>query len=381
MNFLFVAPRYHTNSIKWVETLKSKKHNVYYAVINKSKIEDYSSIKPTLFKKSRISNIIIKIFGNSGSNNFRAFPNFKIVNQYINKVNPNVVIIRDITRWFSLIFFISLIFFNTKTKKTIILYNQNPITDKMPLLRKIIIIIIKNLFKIKFVSSILENFDDKQNQINYKKNHIFFINFVTANNLVNEDKFKKDKYNSYKILTVGKYEERKNFFLLVDAICDIIKEDSKIKISVSIIGENSKLSHNIYKKKLIEYTRKKKLLEIFSFYENIKYDHMSKFYSSSDLFILPAYQEPASYSILEALSYGCPVICSSDCGTKSYIKHNVNGYIFKNRSKSDLIKYIYKITDRDKYKNLKKNTFDLSNKYLSADIFYNKIKYILDEQN
>ena len=54
MNFLFVAPRYHTNSIKWVETLKSKKHNVYYAVINQSKIEDYSSIKPTLFKKSKI---------------------------------------------------------------------------------------------------------------------------------------------------------------------------------------------------------------------------------------------------------------------------------------------------------------------------------------
>ena len=101
MNFLFVAPRYHTNSIKWVETLKSKKHNVYYAVINKSKIEDYSSTKPTLFNKSKISDIIIKIIGNSGSNNFRSFPSLKIVNQYINKINPDVVIIRDITRWFS----------------------------------------------------------------------------------------------------------------------------------------------------------------------------------------------------------------------------------------------------------------------------------------
>ena len=57
---------------------------------------------------------------------------------------------------------------------------------------------------------------------------------------------------------------------------------------------------------------------------------------------------------LEALSHGCPVICSSQCGTKSYIKHNVNGYIFKNNSKSDLIKYIHEITNRDKYINLKK---------------------------
>ena len=182
MNFLFVAPRYHTNSIKWVETLKSKKHNVYYAVINQSKIEDYSSIKPTLFNKSKLSNIIIKIIGNSGSNNFRSFPSLKLVNQYINKINPDVVIIRDITRWFSLIFFISLIFFNTKTKKTIIFYNQNPITERITLIRKIIIKIIKNLFNVKFVSSILEGFDYQQNQISYKKNHIFFMNFVTENN-------------------------------------------------------------------------------------------------------------------------------------------------------------------------------------------------------
>ena len=381
MNFLFVAPRYHTNSIKWVETLKSKKHNVYYAVINQSKIEDYSSIKPTLFNKSKLSNIIIKIIGNSGSNNFRSFPSLKLVNQYINKINPDVVIIRDITRWFSLIFFISLIFFNTKTKKTIIFYNQNPITERITLIRKIIIKIIKNLFNVKFVSSILEGFDYQQNQISYKKNHIFFMNFVTENNFYYKQKYKKNSYNSYKILTVGKYEERKNFFFLVDAISDIIKKDSKIKISVSIVGENSKLSHNNYKKRLIKYTRKKKLSEIFFFYENIKYKDMPKFYSSSDLFILPAYEEPASYSILEALSHGCPVICSSQCGTKSYIKHNVNGYIFKNNSKSDLIKYIHEITNRDKYLNLKKNTFNLSNRYMSSDIFYKKIKYIINEQN
>ncbi len=379
MNFLFVAPRYHTNSIKWVETLKSKKHNVYYAVINQSKIEDYSSIKPTLFKKSKISNIIIKLIGNSGSNNFRSFPSLKTVNQYINKINPDVVIIRDITRWFSLIFFISLIFFNNKTKKTIIFYNQNPITDRIPLIRKIIIKIIKNLFSIKFVSSVLESFDDKQNQISYKKNHIFFMNFVAENNIFNKDNYKKNNYDSYKILTVGKYEERKNFFLLVDAISDIFNKNCKIKISVSIIGENSKSSHNNYKKKLIKYIKKKKLSEIFFFYENIKYENMPEFYSSSDLFVLPAYAEPASYSILEALSHGCPVICSSECGTKSYVKHNVNGYIFKNNSKSDLIKYIYKITNRDKYINLKKNTFNLSNQYLSSDIFYKKIKYIINE--
>ena len=56
---------------------------------------------------------------------------------------------------------------------------------------------------------------------------------------------------------------KEKFLFLVDAISDIIKKNSKIKISVSIVGENSKLSHNNYKKKLIKYTRKKKLSDIF----------------------------------------------------------------------------------------------------------------------
>ena len=33
MKFLFVAPRFHTNSINWVKALKKKSHQVNYAVI------------------------------------------------------------------------------------------------------------------------------------------------------------------------------------------------------------------------------------------------------------------------------------------------------------------------------------------------------------
>ena len=37
MNFLFVAPRYHTNSIQWVETLKSKGVKHDFDFINKQR--------------------------------------------------------------------------------------------------------------------------------------------------------------------------------------------------------------------------------------------------------------------------------------------------------------------------------------------------------
>ena len=38
------------------------------------------------------------------------------------------------------------------------------------------------------------------------------MNFVTENNFFYKQKYKKNSYNAYKILTVGKYEERKISF-------------------------------------------------------------------------------------------------------------------------------------------------------------------------
>ena len=111
MKFLFVAPRFHTNSINWVKTLKKKSHEVNYAVITQSLIEEHKFVKPDVFEISKLSNFIIKIFGDKGVNNFRAFPSIFKVKLYLNELKPNVIIIRDIRRAFSIVFFITFIFF------------------------------------------------------------------------------------------------------------------------------------------------------------------------------------------------------------------------------------------------------------------------------
>ena len=107
---------------------------------------------------------------------------------------------------------------------------------------------------------------------------------------------------------------------------------------------------------------------------------MSYFYNLNDIFILPAFAEPASYSVLEALSHGCPVICSTENGTKSYIKHNENGYIFNNKSRESLVNYILKITNRNNYFRMSDNAISYSLKYQNSEVFYDKIYNLINDK-
>ena len=52
----------------------------------------------------------------------------------------------------------------------------------------------------------------------------------------------------------------------------------------------------------------------------------------------------AAISPLEALSFRKPVICSSNNGTKYYINHNINGYIFDDDNYKSLRHYIRKMS-------------------------------------
>ena len=62
----------------------------------------------------------------------------------------------------------------------------------------------------------------------------------------------------------------------------------------------------------------------------------SNIYKKSNIFILPSTREPAAISVLEAASYGIPVILSNTSGTRCYFKNNENSKFFKDESQEDL---------------------------------------------
>ena len=75
-----------------------------------------------------------------------------------------------------------------------------------------------------------------------------------------------------------------------------------------------------------------------------------QYFNLSDYFILPTYHEAMPMTILEALSYGKPVISTPVGGIPDVIEHNRNGYLFPAGDKAKLKQIIFDvINDRSKY--------------------------------
>ena len=63
---------------------------------------------------------------------------------------------------------------------------------------------------------------------------------------------------------------------------------------------------------------------------------------------MPTSGDLAPITIIEALGYGCMVLCSESCGTKNYIKKGLNGYIFQDNNQKSLDKFMIKLINNKK---------------------------------
>lgn len=348
---LLIGPRLHTNYIGQIQSLLANNYEVHFLAKKKNHGENHSYVKPVILKESIFSRLRKKIYGNIGSNNSQYFPNILKFILYVKKVRPDYSIIRFHGRLFTYFCAFVLKFY----KSRIFFYDQFDISNvKLPISRRIEYFICYKLLNIKIISPICSN----KNEI---KENFSFIPFCSE--IVKKKKFNKGKI---KILSVGKFQKRKNHFLLINAIADISK---KINLELNIVGEYQTLKEKKYKKKVFDYIKFKKLNKIIKVHNFIPHKEIFKFYKKFDFFVLPAENEIASVSIIEALGYGLPVICSDDCGTKNYVKNNYNGFFFKKNNIKSLKAKIKLISNRDKIKKFSFNAYTLSKKNISKDYF------------
>lgn len=142
------------------------------------------------------------------------------------------------------------------------------------------------------------------------------------------------------ILMVGKYgSRRKNHDLLMEAIARI---HHFTPLRCTIIGSVNSIvvEDDCSFIRLINLARDLKLSGVIKFLTNIPHQEMEIYYSNADLFVLPASNEPAGISVLEALGFGLPVICSDTCGLKQYVKGSGGGIVFKTDDLEDLTQCI-----------------------------------------
>jgi glycosyltransferase involved in cell wall biosynthesis len=163
--------------------------------------------------------------------------------------------------------------------------------------------------------------------------------------------------------------------LLLQALKNL---EERLDWRLIIVGHNPDSACRAEVEEFIEKFGLKNKVEIKA---EMKNEEVLALYREQDLFVLPAYNEPASYSVLEAMAAKLPVIASDDNGTSSYIKEGENGYIFKNRDVSDLAEKISTIAaDRAKLEKMGGKSFVLACEKHSLEKYSAKLEKLINDR-
>ncbi len=372
MKFLVIAPRFHTNLYYRVIALQNAGHSVKVIVLYKGKSEFYNNIDFQKIGISLFSKKIIRIVSLFKKTNLKSgfelriqSPN-KELKQIIKCYKPDVLLLKAYQNMLSIK---TLRIAKRRNVKVLMLTQTNLTHIKGSIfLFKLNIKLFKFLKVFAYITPIKSNFDAFK-KCNIK--NVFYLPFVyPSNNII----YNKKKGSEIKIISVGKFQKRKDQMLLLKVFNQLIKDGHKI--TLCLIGE---LADENYFALLSNFIKEKSLLQQVCIKINISYPKINEEYEKNDIFVLPAYSEPAAYSIVEAMAKGLPVICSTENGTKCYIANRENGYIFEAKNGDDLKNKIkFCISDKEKLINLSRNSLLFAKKNHRLEGFEKKLMNIIN---
>jgi glycosyltransferase involved in cell wall biosynthesis len=371
MKLLFVAPRYHTNQVQLIKKLLEKKHEITFHVACIGPTEDHSLIKPVQHKQSKLSVMIEKTFKDGGVNNKYYFPAPHSYWKMFRQLKPDIIIIRDPYKLFSLM----TAFYALLTKTRIVFYTQEPLirfrTWKTRLKQTMTI----RFFKAAWMTPIVSyDLPEKTDQLK----HMYYVPLPV--NVTSEDKlFNHISENGPRIIMIGKYhQERKKHLLFIQALSNLAY---KYRFTATIVGECATDEQQTNFNFLEQQACKLNLVNQVEFRQNVPYRKMAELYASHHIFVLPAINEQYGVSVNEALGYGLPVICTDTCGAKFNISNGHNGFVVKSDSVDDLSTALEKmISDYETLSQMRQESLQYARENLSADVFYSKFTTLARER-
>jgi glycosyltransferase involved in cell wall biosynthesis len=161
------------------------------------------------------------------------------------------------------------------------------------------------------------------------------------------------KPNEINFLFAGKFIDKKNPLLLIDAFVELKKQKENVRLL--LVGNG-----------LLENTIKERInLLPFGIASSITLlpfqdQHQIKLlYRVANVFVLPSVSETWGLSVNEALASGTPVIVSDKCGSsKDLVKKDINGLVFKSGERQDLLQKMNMMCDGKLIERLSLQTLD-----------------------
>jgi len=122
-------------------------------------------------------------------------------------------------------------------------------------------------------------------------------------------------------LCVGRLIERKGQRYLIEAAKTL--STHHIPFQILLVGEgDSRMDYE-------QYAREIGVFEFITFVGSVSRDEMRNYYESSDVFVLPSQNEGMSLALLEAASFGLPLISTRTGGASEIIEEGVSGFLIE----------------------------------------------------
>lgn len=340
MRVLYVAPRFHTNQIPIVRGWLRNGHQVMFISQFAGKSEDYADLKPIVLGYSKLFDLCMFLHKwlicrgqRSEKQEFdirikAGFPPFLKMARVIRTFHPDLVIMRERSLYNIPVYLICRL---SHIKS--ILYNQSPLWDHKERDKGLGHRVLISLLPKQRMTPV---YGDPNVENAVKMKNSYFVPFVA-------EPFVERAADSYcqggvvRLLCIGRYEERKRLFMLVDAVRDFLSEGA---VTLEIAGEAVDEEQSAYYKKLQDYVEANGFQQCVKLEKNLSRDRVFESYCKADVFVLPSTRERASIAQLEAMSCSLPVICSDTNGSSCYVRDGVSGYLFRDDEVDDLRKKI-----------------------------------------
>lgn len=377
MQFLYIAPRYHTNQVPIMRGLIRKGHKVCFISQYAGRVEDYSDVTPIVTGYSSIYRVIdacyVKVMGKidkrAKDRNIKCgFPPISKLAKEIKKSKADVAILRERS--------VYSIFAHLICKKygiPTILYNQSPLWEDR----------IKNDLPHKLMRKLTPSVRMTPVIGTKKEGKVIepgamFIPFVMEPEMAPEERL-WCKDGVIHIFSIGKYEQRKNHRMMVEVIEELAKT---YPVHLTIAGECSTGAHNEYFENLRKYAADHNLQDRVTLLQNLNRRQVGEEYKKADLFVIPSTLEPASISQLEAMAYSLPVICGDKNGTACYVENGKNGWQFKDNNKESLKDAVVKIIfDTENMKSMGKKSYEFICEKYQIETYIAGIEQLLECEN
>ena len=173
---------------------------------------------------------------------------------------------------------------------------------------------------------------------------------------------KKSKLDEKRIVSVGRLSPEKGYM-------DLLKIFNKISNKypdwhLDIVGDG------VEKEKLLKYINDNNLEKNIILHGFRKKDYIDKLFLKSSIYVMTSYTESFGIVLIEAMSYGLPVIAYSSAeGALELIDSGSNGYLIKHRNEEAMIKKISDLIEKkEEREKIAKNGLESVKKYAGDEV-------------